>query len=214
MSLRGPQIQTNVGLGTSAEANFCEPGGEGMWYYDSFRKHSSGPTIYRELLQSATDKIWIWDSYLHRGDADLFRNISKMINIRILTSFGRVPNTTNIPKEYQDFVSAISTMQQQYEFGLQLAFINLRNVGWNSAKKLPHDRFLFIDNKVYIVGSSMEYHSVERNDDIRIKSIANTLIYEIKEESNRKILHNDFKSFWETPKNQYIEFLIDKGGLV
>jgi len=95
---------------------------------------------------------------------------------------------------------------------LQLAFINTRHIGWNSAKKLPHDRFLFIDDRV-IVGSSMEYHSVEENDD-RINSIANTLIYEIKEEPNRKILRNDFKSFWEAPKNQYIETLINEGGSV
>lgn len=214
MSLLRPQIQTNVGLGTSAESTtyFCEPGGEGLWYYDSFKKHLSGPTIYRELLQSATNRIWIWDSYLHKGDADLFSNISETINIRILTSFGKGKNT-DIPRDYQEFFDAIRNMQQNCEFGLQLAFINTRHIGWNSAKKLPHDRFLFIDDRVYIVGSSMEYHSVEENDD-RINSIANTLIYEIKEEPNRKILRNDFKSFWEAPKNQYIETLINEGGSV
>ena len=207
----------------SAENFFCK-GKEGMWYYDILQDDgtgtmSAGPTIYRELLKRAKKEIRIWDPYINEQDACLFKGLSANITVWILTCCldERKLMGSNSDRTFEQdaFLRELqyvdNAVDGRLNFILHIASIVPKRVNQflprtklrrnsQAIQRIMHDRFLFIDNEevgndhVYIVGSSLNYHSVEETGDV--SDIASTLIYEVREPAERRILRESFNSFW------------------
>ena len=71
-----PSVSSSPVTVIPSSTNYCKTNNKGFWYYDAMEeKRVSGPTIYRELLESAQNNIDVWDSYLTKRDANLFIKI-------------------------------------------------------------------------------------------------------------------------------------------
>ena len=194
------------------ENHFCKTPGPGLWFYDRLEQDASGPTIYRYLLEQAESKIYIWDPYLTKADADLFSHIDADIDILILTCC----DVKQLSRGYQEFKDAITIIQTTQNFNIKIAAIDKRNVNGKLRRpignktKIPHDRFLFIDERrVFLVGSSLAYHSVE-NANFNSSEATTTMIYEIREQEHKDFLFHEFKSYWDptNSKNQYVSMIL------
>ena len=207
-----PEVKEREGLD-----GYCFSADKGMWYYDVFSRPGSGPTVYRSLLSSAESKIDMWDPYLHPSDADLFSDVPRQIDIRILTCFGATASELanfEFKEDYRGFVERINFWQAQRHFGLKIAIINSRKCSDFGKGKLPHDRFLFIDKEAYLVGSSLQYHSEEQQGQW-LTTVKNTMICKVSEKENRDILYQAFSNFWNDRHEyyrRYVDVIVDKIG--
>ena len=182
------------------EQFYCKTTNNGLWYYDRLSHDDSAPEIYKNLLAEANNTIRVWDPYLCGQDAALFDNIGSHIEIWILTYL----DSRQIKRAHSSFFDEIRLCQSHNRFSLHIAAIDSQKVNARLQKKagktLPHDRFLFIDERTFLVGSSLQYHS-----SIDAKGVSNTMIYEVKETTNRKFLLDEFKSFWSGyKKDKYV----------
>lgn len=188
--------------GTTKVEFFCKTAGQGMWFYDRLEQNTTGPTIYRHLLEQAERYIRIWDTYLFRADADLFNNISADTDIWILSFC----DATNVRPGLQEFFDEMIILHSINHFGLKIAVIDKNKLyrhGITSyGNSFPHDRFLFIDDRAFIVGSSLQYHSVE-NARFGKDAVSTTMIYEIKDTVQCTFLLNEYNSYWNTTSTKY-----------
>lgn len=162
-------------------------------------------------MEQAESKIYIWDPYLTAIDTDLFTNIEADIDIQILTCC----DAKQPGNGYQDFIKAITGIQSRQKFKIAVAAIDKRTVNGKvkppigNRTKIPHDRFLFIDERrVFLVGSSLAYHAVETSH-FNSSDVTTTMIYELSKPEHKNFLLREFKSYW-TPggsKHQYISML-------
>ena len=214
-SFRPTSISAAITISLPESSTFyCKTANKGFWYYDAMQEHrSSGPTIYRKLIESAENEIGVWDTYLKMEDASLFNTLSSSVRLRVLTLINQKGELDNGGDNYHRFLEKIEKIQDSNGFTLQVAGICKSTHQKLSTARVPHDRFLFIDSRVFIVGSSLYYHSIE-NDNSHILNIANTSIVELQDEDNREILRNDFESYWDKTNSRYkyVYLLSDKSG--
>ena len=206
----GTPLPVSPAIAATEECS-CKTAGPGLWFYDRLEQNTSGPTIYRTLLEQAESKIFIWDPYLTETDAELFSNICAEIDIQILTCC----DAKQPGNGYQDFIKAITGIQTKQKFRIAVAAIDKRTVNGKlkvpigNRTKIPHDRFLFIDERrVFLVGSSLAYHVVETTH-FNSSDVTTTMIYEISEPEHKNFLLREFKSYWMPggSKHQYISML-------
>lgn len=208
-----PTVKTDdkARLGFSDTGNYhCKTAGSGFWFYDRLDNHESGPTIYRALLEQAESKIYIWDPYLGADDVVLFDNLSAGIDIWILTCCD-ASRECRMGDNFKLFLSKMIIEQNRKKYGLKIAAIDKSKIQKELRKKenqvragekVPHDRFLFIDEKrVFLVGASLQYHSVE-NTGFGDRDVSTTTIYEIQEQEQRDFLLGEFKSYWNTDSDK------------
>lgn len=203
--LAAPEVKTEdttTTLSSGKEDHYCKTAGQGLWFFDRLEHNDSGPTIYRHLLEQAERCIRIWDPFLKDTDISLFQNIQADIDIRILTCY----DSTQIKLQHQGFINEMTILQAAKHFNVKIAAIDkhkLNSRGFHSyGPSIPHDRFLFIDNRAFIVGSSLQYHSVE-NTRINTDSVSTTIIYEIQDPEQCNFLLNEFESYWKTDSDKY-----------
>jgi hypothetical protein len=160
---------------------------DGIWYYDIWEQNGKPPRIYDYLVSNATTKVWIWDPYTNDNDSVLFENIKREVDVRCLTYWGS-DKIGNIPKSRQNFINNIKLVQLRNMFTLEVRY---NNTFKDSTKKNPfHDRYLFVDDNVYIVGSSMGYHH-EKD-----QSSSSTAIHLVKEISAARLITERFIECW------------------
>lgn len=122
---------------------YCKPEGSG-----------ATPSLYQEILKQAEHKVYIWDSYFRKDDAAIFGNLSRSgIAIKIITeqSGGSLEDFKN------DCVTVMETaMTSAIKSGCTLNVAHPKDTvkAWQT-----HDRFLLVDDKVYLVGSSVNYYT-------------------------------------------------------
>lgn len=209
-----PSVSSSPVTVIPSSTNYCKTNEKGFWYYDAMEeKRVSGPTVYRELLESAHHNIDVWDSYLTKRDANLFNSIGARMKVRILTTINQKGEVDKGYDNYFRFLEEIKTIQATNGFSLIVMGICRSSHQKLSSGRIPHDRFLFVDDRVFIVGSSLHYHSIE-DDNEHVLDIANTTITELTLDENKKILKNDFESYWDktNPKNKYVDILCDEPG--
>lgn len=162
----------------------------------------SGPTIYRQLIESAQRLIGVWDTYLQERDANLFNNISSKIELKILTTVNQKGEEDRNIDNYYRFLEKLKIIQEANGFSLVMRGICKSSHQKKSTARIPHDRFLFVDDRVFIVGSSLHYHSIE-DDAEYIIDIANTTVTELFADENKEILKNDFDSYFDKTNLHY-----------
>lgn len=135
--------------------------GENLYYFDKSRHNGSeSPAYYQKLIESATESLWIWDSYFWRDDVLLFNNVTNPIEIKVLRQFSS--NATHNPKYYSlpdnvnDIIDNIPNDVKGNNKKVQCAFIDKYK---DDCKKYQfHDRYLIIDeSRVFAVGASLSY---------------------------------------------------------
>lgn len=208
LSLLEVKVSYDSTLPVVDEQFYCKTTNDGLWYYDRLSQEDFSPNIYKNLLAEANRTIRVWDPYLCAQDVSLFDDIGSHIEIWILTYLD-----VNQPKQaHSSFLREIRLCQIRNRFSLHIAAIDSQKVNAQLKKKvgrtLPHDRFLFVDERTFLVGSSLRYHSSHDAE-----GVSSTMIYEVKEDTNRKFLLDEFKSFWSGDKKDKYVSDIDLGGI-
>lgn len=175
-----PGGTTELSIPSSPELNCITA--DGLWYYNHFDELQKPPSIYKKLVSTATDKVWVWDPYLHEGDEVLFENVKREVEVRILSA---AHYAMEVPNKTMKFMNALSQVQRLAQFKLTIRIYNTKN---DEDKTAFHDRYLFVDNEVYIVGSSIQYHR---------RRITSTSIHKINHASAKEVIKNQFKHVWQ-----------------
>jgi len=171
---------------------------EDIWYYDHFRETTAPPSIYQYLVSKAKQRVWIWDTHLHDGEEEILSSIKKHVDVRILTCFGMQKNT--IPKRMEAFFNSLKSLQKIAQFGLK---VNVYNMMLDPGKQPFHDRYLIVDDQIYIVGSSIGYHH---------RRITSTSIHMIQSEASKDLIYDRFLYNWNHRNAQQVLFIV--GGLL
>lgn len=182
-------VDTNIGDTSELKSPYGCSTADGIWYYDVLKGKDKPPQIYKYLLSSAREKVWIWDPYTNPEDHVLFKSIKREVDVRCLTFWGCNPKKIDTPKCRQLFLDEVKKVQIKYKFDLEIRYYNIFK---NSQIDDPfHDRYLFIDSDVYIVGSSMGYHHENRS------RASSTSIHLIKEKGSIELVKEKFLEVWK-----------------
>ena len=196
-------LQSEISTESIDDAEYYIDTKHGMWFYDRLEEREHAPNIYKKLIDSAEERIYIWEPYLQERDAELFKDIPRNIEVKILTCF----NVNNSKCPHKGFIDKIKEYRNSNNFSLYIATIEEQDINnklnkgiartehKRIGKKLPHDRFLFIDDRVFYVGASLNYHSAPNAD-----RVSTTAIYEISEEENKSFLRQHYDSYWNNGK--------------
>lgn len=68
--------------------------------------------------------------------------------------------------------------------------------------RIPHDCFLFADDREFIIDSSLHYHFIEDGAE-HIIDVANTTVTKFFADENKEILKNDFDSYFDKTNPHY-----------
>lgn len=158
----------------------------GFYYFDHLHELNHPPGIYGYLLSTGKLEIKIWDSYIYKDDAEILRNIDPNVDVMILTSWG-CDKAGNEPGKVTPLINNLCRVQSQIGFGLNLRVYN-KNYDPISGKNPFHDRFLFVDERVYVIGSSMEYHR---------RRMASTTISTVMDTGIKEFLNDKFDEIWK-----------------
>jgi len=167
----------------------------GIWYYDRWEETQDPPEAYKYLISNAQREIWIWDPYINQQDIDFLSNISEDVLVKGLTCFG-----SGTPK-LQKLVSEASLISQKWKFYIKVRYYDKRMDGRDNSEPF-HDRYLFVDERVFMVGASLEHHH---------RRLSTNAIVEITDEETRTLLKNRFNKCW---KHEYTKELFSfEGGV-
>ena len=186
-----PQTNTNS-ISSETIENECIYG-RNLWLFDALKSHSSGPGIYRKLVENAVISIKVLDPYLNEGDAKLFNNINPNVDVNILTTFGI--NGGNYPLTFNKFFTEIKGYESLCKYNLTVKILNSREIQ-NIDKKPFHDRYLLVDDRAFFVGSSLTYHAIE--NEIENNKIATTSINEITDNADILLINEQFEDYWNS----------------
>lgn len=152
------------------------------------------PAMYGNLIASATSKVIIWDPYVHGDDMSVFSNLSHNVDISILMlcsaqNWGtRNADIINKLKQYiaPEFKASTS---------LRLAFIDKdrHGAGLNGSWQF-HDRFLIIDDEIFLIGASMAHHRSPQQT---------TGIMRIEHEEDKIMIHDAFNQTYNTAAEEH-----------
>ena len=154
-------------------------------HYHFYCKPESGgaiPTLYQELLKHAEHNVYIWDSYFRKDDAAILGELTHSgIAIKIITeqSGGSLEAFKN------DCVTVMETaMTPAIKSGcsLKVAHPKASVKDWQ-----VHDRFLIVDEKVYLIGSSVNYYTSLQKS---------TGVCEVVSEIDKDLIRKAFDYYW------------------
>lgn len=135
------------------EENGCQRAGN-FWYYDSCLELSIAPSVYSALTAVAAQRLWVWDRYLNAGDIEAFGSIRAGVSFRLLCE----GSLQSAPFNDSLRIFAALFRERYPRVTLQIAWLN-RDVYPNYDPAICfHDRYLFVDDDIYMVGSSLSSH--------------------------------------------------------
>lgn len=128
--------------------------GDNYYFYDAFSGQS--PLLYQNLISSAEQRIIIWDPFfMENYDFDLFCNVQKEgIDIFILTAYKRngSQNKDSLERFKNNILKALGNHVLPSKVIICSVKLNYKN---QYLTTVCHDRFLFVDDRVYLIGASM-----------------------------------------------------------
>lgn len=169
--------------------------GDNYYFYDAYLGQS--PHLYQSLIASAENRIIIWDPFfMENCDYDLFSNVQKDgIEIFILTAYKRngCQDKDSLDTFKNNILKALSSHAPTCRVVICSIKLNLRK---QYVTAVCHDRFLFVDDRVYLVGASMNN---------QISSKESFGVCEITDESDKGLIIRKF--------NEYMNRVINGGQL-
>lgn len=154
-------------------------------HYHFYCKPESGgaiPSLYQELLKHAEHNVYIWDSFFRKDDAAIFGCLTHSdIAIKIVTE----QSGASLEAFKNDCVTVMETaMTPSIKSGclLKVAHPKASVKDWKI-----HDRFLFVDEKVYLIGSSVNYYTSLQKS---------TGVCEVVSEIDKDLIRKAFDYYW------------------
>lgn len=153
------------------------------------------PGLYGLLLESAQQRVYIWDPYCNddASQYDVFSHINVALDLLVLT---------NCSSDKDDkMVRALEYIKQNVQSNIlrdihiRLMYVDSRihnranNVNYNL-----HDRFLIVDDKYFLVGTSWGYYSTKG-------APGTTGIYEVTDESDKRLIQDKFDKYKRVAEN-------------
>lgn len=195
-NLHHPLTKTSVET-VAEKINYnCKEGNE-FWFYNNLETNNK-PLIYEHLLKSANYKVYVWDPHINPNDAKLFELINTDVEIKCLTVYESYKKDANRIKNL--FKDNLTRIQEDKKYTLKVKMYNIPK-----GQKGFHDRYLFIDENIYIIGSSMAYHNTQSTS-----KAASTSIHKITSECNKKIITDMFWKYWNNEKSEEVLNLYEK----
>lgn len=160
MTTPRPLVTTGAGVAAApaavsvALADRCRRA-DHVWYFDPFQEATNAPTIYATLTSSAQRLVWVWDPWLNSNDIQALGALSQGISFRLLTDGACNPKGAHYQKATQfiaEFTKRFPSVTCQVR-----CFDRDLYIAHDSALAF-HDRYLFVDSDVYVVGASLTYH--------------------------------------------------------
>jgi len=161
---------------------------DNYWFYHKDSDPVNEPLLYKELLNSANNKIEVWDPWVNtcQNEFEIFNSIKENITVKFLTlkKLNKPCNSNYLSEIETEFKNAVSHLTN---VRLGIRVINESDPS-NNENWFFHDRFLIIDRqKVYLIGSSIGWHT---------KSIGSTGIYKIQGSETIEFIIAIFDEFW------------------
>lgn len=156
---------------------------DGSWYYDPFHETVSAPTVYQNLAATAVHRVWMWDPYFNDGDDRVLASLQDGVLLRLLTS-GSCQMRSRLRPRLEKLVADLRTRYPRVT--VQVRCFNTDNVPGRALDF--HDRYLFIDDDIYIVGASMTWHR---------QRLGSHAVHRMEGSNARELLHGKFKHYWD-----------------
>jgi hypothetical protein len=127
-------------------------------HYSIFDHSDNGdvsPGYYHELLASATKRIYIWDPYCNSdpNDYSVFAAITNPVDLLLLTGISSVKSD-----KIDDIFSYMKqNVPNQLKKQMKISFLGIDS-NIHGGKYYLHDRFLFVDERVFLIGASFGYY--------------------------------------------------------
>ncbi len=172
--------QSRIGLPGVCEHCNCHAS-DSVWYYDMALAPNAPPGIYSFLVSQAKSSVWCWDpcrKQPNRADAGLFAAIQEGVSLRMLTAKGLKNGMP--PVELILFKTELQRLCNRVT-------IDVRCFDYAAADLFFHDRYLFVDGDVFIVGTSLTSHFQREYC---------TAVVRIDDHNGRALLRNRFLDCW------------------
>ena len=143
------------------------------------------PEIYAQLLGTATNRVCIWDPYIWVDDFPLFEFVPDVVEIQCLTSMGYDGSQNIDNTRVGKFVIAVDGQRNRWISRMTVKYYNVRydDCGRNAF----HDRYLYIDDDVYVVGASLAHHATRKGS---------TAIHRIESSEARDLIRTMYRVYW------------------
>ncbi len=164
---------------------------EGFWYFDPLVE-GAPPTVYQTLAGAAVSSLWIWDPYLLEDDENALGSLSNGISVRLLTE-GSCHVDAKAFRRMTAFVAAFRSRFPAVTLQVR-CFDRGRYHSVDSGLSF-HDRYLFIDDEVYMVGASLRHHHVRE---------AASAVLHIREPHAQALVRQRFDDYWKHPSTVQI----------
>lgn len=177
--------------GLPVELVDCCRSTDGFWYFDPFLETRRPPTVYGTLAARAVKHVWAWDPYVHEADASALSVLNDGISFRVLTE-GHCTSKSSAWRRIAAFTAAFRGRFPRV--GLQVRAFD-RSKYQHDPSLTFHDRYLFVDDSVYVIGASLSYHQ---------KRIGATAVTRVDGASARDLIRRAFDHYWSHHKFTHI----------
>lgn len=180
----GPSVTAVSGVAGSApnQRDRCSHV-DGYWYYDPFHETVDAPTVYQSLATTAVQRVWMWDPYFCDGDDLVLASLQDGVLLRLLTS-GSCQGRSKLRQRLEKLVADLHIRYPRVT--VQVRCFNLDNVQDRALDF--HDRYLFIDNDIYVVGASMTWHRQRRGSHG---------VHRMEASTARDLVRDKFTQYWD-----------------
>ena len=167
---------------TSSPASPADGMEHGVYYAHYLRDSSTkpAPTYYKALLEGATRKVIIWDSYFHQPDTEIFSWLKNPVDVTVLSSKSAMHT-----RYLQDLVDNTRLQLPTALSGrcvFTFGYINTDRYGLDLWR--THDRYLIIDDlDYYLIGGSIAQHR---------EAHQSTGIYQVTEQRDKDVIQDAF----------------------
>lgn len=153
------------------------------------------PGLYGLLLESARQRVYIWDPYCNdeASQYDVFSHINTALDLLVLTNCssdkdGKMVRALGYIKQ-----NVLSDILQDMKIRLMYVDSKIHNEANNVNYNL-HDRFLIVDDRYFLVGTSWGYYSTKG-------APGTTGIYEVTDLSDKLLIQSKFDKYKRVAEN-------------
>lgn len=158
-----------------------------IWFFDTRAEPIDPPTVYSKLVAAASKKVWIWDPYFNTGDEAAIASIQPAASFRLLLEGSCNPNGALRAR-----VAAFKTLFPARYPGVTFQIRCFDRDVYTDSALCPHDRFLIVDQHVYVVGTSLTAHWKRDHP---------TVLVQVTDSDAINLVEKQFDQYWSDAKH-------------
>lgn len=153
------------------------------------------PGLYGLLLESARQRVYIWDPYCNdeASQYDVFSHINTALDLLVLTNCSSDKDDKMVRALSYIKQNVLSDILQDMKIRLMYVDSKIHNEANNVNYNL-HDRFLIVDDRYFLVGTSWGYYSTKG-------APGTTGIYEVTDLSDKLLIQSKFDKYKRVAEN-------------